>query len=156
MTPPVQRLWTVCRMQGRAAECRVELQNPMLLLLHAAQLVSLSSACQHDHFPHAGAHLHVGDILHEPSPTLEVVSKTHCRVTDHTSQAGPVVPGVTASVLTLASVIHWMRTYSSSVCLVCELGVGWGRKWILKEKDYELRVLYKSNLGVFCALVNVY
>lgn len=63
-----------------------------MLLLHAAWFVSISSASQHDHFPHAGAHLHDGDILDEPSPTLKMVSKTHCRVTDRTSLAGPVVP----------------------------------------------------------------
>lgn len=116
-----------------------------MLLLHAAQLISLSWASWHDHRPHAGSHLHNGDILDEPSLTLKMVSKAHCRVTDHTSLPGPVVPRSDPSVLTLTSFIHWMRTDRSSVCLLCGVrGVG-GRKWILKNKEYEMLVLYNSH-----------
>lgn len=56
----------------------------------------------------------------------------------------------------LTSVIHWMQTDGSSVCLVCGVGGVGGRKWILKDKEYELLVLYNSYLGVFCGLVNMY
>lgn len=127
-----------------------------MLLLHAAWFVSISSASQHDHFPHAGVHLHDRDILDEPSPTW----KWFLRPTAGwpTAPPSPVLwyPGVTASVLMLTSVIHWMQTDGSSVCLVCGVGGVGGRKWILKDKEYELLVLYNSHLGVFCGLVNMY